>query len=178
MSQPQYSPHRFNVIGCIIVLCLQIGLAPHIAILSVVPNLGLVFTIILALRSRPQIACVYAFLLGLFADIFSTQPLGASAIIFTIVAFIVAQLGSTSFCENFIGRFFTAIVAVILGQILFAIILSLVGTVSDVYNSLLLRVLPGTAYNALLAAVFSFLYRKIPGQVTGPVPLRNRLPKI
>ncbi|MCL2883551.1 MAG: rod shape-determining protein MreD [Coriobacteriia bacterium] len=175
---PQNSPHRLNVIGCLLVLVLQAGLAPHIAIMSVVPDLSMCFCIVIAMRTKPEAACIYAFFMGLFSDLIATGPLGASAIVFAVITYIVARLAPGMFCESYGGRVFTAIGAVIVGQILFAVVYSIIGTVDNVYYSLVMRVLPGAVYNALIVVVFSLLFRKSHGKTSSATSLKDRLPKI
>lgn len=65
------------IAAAIAVVC-QIFLAPIIQVNSVVPNILLVFVIVLAIIRPPDSTYIYAFVLGLISDLLANTPVGLS----------------------------------------------------------------------------------------------------
>ena len=62
---------------------------PHLRIADVVPDLGLVAAVALAIRFGPELGATFGFAAGLAADLFLQTPLGLSAFAFGATAFLV-----------------------------------------------------------------------------------------
>jgi rod shape-determining protein MreD len=71
---------------------LQTSLMPHLRIAGVVPDLGLVAAVALAVTFGPELGAGFGFAAGLAADLFLQTPLGLSAFAFGITAFVVGVL--------------------------------------------------------------------------------------
>jgi rod shape-determining protein MreD len=68
---------------------LQTTLVPHLRIFGVVPDLGLVAAVALALRYGPELGATFGFAAGLATDAFLQTPLGLSALAIGLTAYLV-----------------------------------------------------------------------------------------
>jgi rod shape-determining protein MreD len=82
---------RIARLGLLLVLLvvLQTSLMPHLRVADVVPDLGLVAAVALAIRFGPDLGATFGFAAGLAADLFLQTPLGLSAFAFGATAFLV-----------------------------------------------------------------------------------------
>ena len=65
---------------------------PHLRILGVVPDLGLVLAVAIAYRSGPEAGALTGFAAGLCYDIFLETPLGLSALSYALTAYAIGVL--------------------------------------------------------------------------------------
>ena len=82
---------RVARLGLLLVLLvvLQTSLMPHLRIAGVVPDLGLVASVAIALRFGPELSVAFRFAAGLATDLFLQTPLGLAAFAFGATAFLV-----------------------------------------------------------------------------------------
>ncbi|MGZ4795674.1 MAG: rod shape-determining protein MreD [Acidimicrobiia bacterium] len=78
----------------VLLVVVQTTLMPHLRIAGVVPDLGLVVAVALAVRYGPELGATFGFVAGLAADVFLQTPLGLSAFAFGLTAFTVGVLQS------------------------------------------------------------------------------------
>jgi rod shape-determining protein MreD len=78
----------------VLLVVLQTSLMPHLRIADVVPDLGLVAAVALAVRFGPELGASFGFAAGLATDLFLQTPLGLSAFAFGFTAFLVGILQS------------------------------------------------------------------------------------
>ncbi len=71
---------------------LQTSLMPHLRVFGVVPDLGLVAAVALAVTFGPELGAGFGFAAGLAADLFLQTPLGLSAFAFGATGFVVGVL--------------------------------------------------------------------------------------
>lgn len=76
----------------VLLVVLQTSLLPHLSVAGVVPDLGLVAAVALAVRFGPELGASFGFAAGLAADLFLQTPLGLSAFAFGFTAFLVGIL--------------------------------------------------------------------------------------
>jgi len=143
----------FTIVGSIITFLLQVILAPNIAILDVVPNLFLVFVVLNAMYSTKTRACVCGFILGLLYDLLSVGALGTMAFVLSIIGFAVNSLNRDTFTSSWISQSFILLIAAFFAELLHSVFLSILGFDSDFMTSLIMRVLPGSVYNALFGLI-------------------------
>ena len=72
----------------VLLVVLQTSLMPHLRIAGVVPDLGLVAAVALAVRFGPELGASFGFAAGLATDVFLQTPLGLSAFAFGFTAFL------------------------------------------------------------------------------------------
>ena len=78
---------------------LQTTVFPHLRIAGVVPDLGLVVAVALAVRYGPELGAGFGFAAGLASDLFLQTPLGLGALAFGMTAYLVG-LSQTRSCAR------------------------------------------------------------------------------
>lgn len=73
----------------VLLVVLQTSVFPHLRIASVVPDLGLVAAVAIAVRYGPELGAGFGFAAGLAADVFLQTPLGLAALAFGLTAYLV-----------------------------------------------------------------------------------------
>lgn len=155
-----------------IVLGVQSGLAPFIAVKDATPNLMLAVVIFIALYAPREPALIGVFVLGLMQDMLSTDPLGVYPLVYAAVA------AATRITQPAIYRahWLTHLVLGIVGGALHAGILILVGLRMPGRPSLDVLIASAT-YTAIITPFLLWLLisirkifafrpeRKTPGQI-------------
>lgn len=106
-----------------VVLAVQSGLAPFIAVRGASPNLMLPVVIFVALYAPREVALIGVYVLGLMQDIMSQEPLGLHPLVYAAVAFATRATQPALHRNHWI----TQVILAALGAGLHAIILWLVG---------------------------------------------------
>ena len=91
MADPVIRAARLGLLLVFLVV-VQTSLMPHLRIAGVVPDLGLVAAVALAVRFGPEQGAAFGFAAGLATDLFLQTPLGLSAFAFGFTAFLVGIL--------------------------------------------------------------------------------------
>ncbi len=76
----------------VLLTVVQTTVLPHLRILGVVPDLGLVAAVALAVRYGPETGATFGFFAGLATDAFLQTPLGLAAFAFGVTAYVVGVL--------------------------------------------------------------------------------------
>jgi rod shape-determining protein MreD len=76
----------------VLLVVLQTSLFPHLRILGVVPDLGLVAAVALAVTYGPEAGATFGFAAGLATDLFLQTPLGLAAFAYGFTAFLFGIL--------------------------------------------------------------------------------------
>ena len=76
----------------ILLVVLQTALFPYLRIADVVPDLGLVAAVAIAVRYGPETGAAFGFAAGFASDVFLQTPLGLSALAFGLTAYFVGML--------------------------------------------------------------------------------------
>ncbi|MCL2756750.1 MAG: rod shape-determining protein MreD [Coriobacteriia bacterium] len=148
----QTHPGILALIGLLAVV-LQLAIAPNIAIVSAVPNIIMIVTIIVALNNPATRSTIYGFILGFCYDLFSQGPIGVMALLLTVMSFALSAFNKDAFQSNWIIELFAVVIALLLGELLHGIILVVIGYDSNILYSLVFRSLPSAIYEAIVAVV-------------------------
>lgn len=151
-----------------ILLGLQIGLAPYIAIRGVTPNLVLIGIVFISLTSPRQPALLAALVLGWVQDMLSLHPLGLFAICYVIAAlfilsarqFVYREHPLTHFSFTLVAGLLTAAILLLHGWIypLMPAVTTAAGAISPARTSAD-SLLFGSLYSAVLAMLLLFPLR-------------------
>lgn len=76
----------------ILLVVLQTTVFPHLRIAGVVPDLGLVAAVAIAMRYGPELGASFGFAAGLASDLFLQTPLGLAALAVGLTAYLVGSL--------------------------------------------------------------------------------------
>lgn len=86
---------RVLVIGAIVAVLLQVILAPNMMLFSVMPNLLVVYSVVVSMLLPDRSSIVMAFVMGILADCLGFGPVGAMAILLLVVSFVARKLMET-----------------------------------------------------------------------------------
>lgn len=106
-----------------VVLAVQSGLAPFIAVRGASPNLMLPIVIFVALYAPRETALVGVYVLGLMQDVLSQEPLGLHPLVYAAVAF-ATRATQPALQRN---HWLTQVILAVAGAVLHALALWLAG---------------------------------------------------
>lgn len=131
----------------------QVVAAPHLRVAEVVPSFPLLVVITLALVQGAASGAVAGFVAGLLLDLLGTGPIGAWAFVLTLVGYVAGLLEANVFAEGWLLPFTVALLAGLAAEMLYLLVLIVLGSEMPFWRSLASVVLPRGMYNAVLALV-------------------------
>jgi len=130
---------------------LQVMIAPHISIGGVVPSVPLLVVITLAFIEGPGAGSVAGFSGGLLLDMLGTGPIGAWALVLTLVGYLAGLLSENVFAEGWLLPVTVALLAGLAAEFFYLLALAVLGVGVPLGSALLSVVVPKGVYNAGLA---------------------------
>lgn len=140
-------------IGAIVMIILQVFLAPIISISSVIPNFLLAYTIAVVVARPDQNHLVFAFFMGLIFDFITNGPVGSMAFIMVLFAFISSLILNRISNINLTISILIIILAVFLIELCYGTFMVSLQIDSTFIDMLKFRVLPCTLYDVILGVV-------------------------
>ena len=126
---------------------------PHLRVAGVVPDLGLVAAVALAIRFGPELGAAFGFAAGLATDLFLQTPLGLSAFAFGVTAFLVGHPADPARPAGLVDAARHRLAAGIVAGVLFVGLGALVGQ-SQLWALRSIRtILLSAAYDGVVAVV-------------------------
>lgn len=145
-----------------VIVVIQVVFAPILTVFSTVPSFIVSFVLVLSIMRRPDTTYVYAFVLGLIADLLTHTPVGLTPLLLLIAVFCLSRvfevLDGTSLAMSIIALAATLLVF----ELLFAIVLMVLGYQGSIFEILAQRVIPATILNSLIAALLFVVMRRLP----------------
>jgi rod shape-determining protein MreD len=139
---------------------LQSGLAPHMAVGGVVPNLLLLVVVTIALTTGSNEGATTGFVAGLVFDLLATGPLGAMALVLAVVGYAAGTLHTAMFAEGWLLPLTVLGLAALVSEVSYVLLLDVLGADLPFWRILFTKILPGAVYNTVLALlVFPWLAR-------------------
>jgi rod shape-determining protein MreD len=151
----------------------QVALMPHLRLLGVVPDLGLVLAIAVAYYDDAETAAIIGFVTGLGFDLFLHTPVGASALAYAVTGYLtgVVQAGlirSSRGLPLLLGA-----LGGLIGGLAFVAIAILAGTDELIGSGTLAIVAKAALYDAVVAMiVFPLVERFVHTRVAPPTSWR------
>lgn len=133
---------------------LQVGVAPYISIMGVSPNFFLLAVIGIALLGGANTGAVVGFLAGLLLDLVGTGAVGPMALSLSVTGFVVGLLDQHLFAEGWLLPVTILGTASVVSEILYFVILIILGTEVPFFLTLGTLVIPTSLYTALLSLLF------------------------
>ena len=138
------------LIFSVVIVVIQVVFAPILTVFSAVPSFIVSFVLVLSIMRRPDTTYVYAFVLGLIADLLTHTPVGLTPLLLLIAVFCLSRvfevLDDTSLAMPLIALAATLLVF----ELLFAIILLVLGYQGSIFEIFAQRVIPATILNSLI----------------------------
>lgn len=150
------------IIFSAVIVLIQIVFAPILTVFSIVPNFIVAFVIVLVLLRRPDTSYGYVFVLGLISDLLAETPLGLTPLLLLVLAFVMGR--TFEFLDNSTATMplITIAVAAFVYELVFMIVLLIVGYGGSFIELLLYRALPSTLFVFIIGAILYFIMRRFP----------------
>lgn len=129
----------------------QVVFAPHLALFGAVPSFPVLVVITLAIVEGPEAGAVSGFGAGLALDLLGSAPVGVWALVLVVVGYVAGLLQENLFAEGWLMPFTVAIVAGLLAEFAYLLVLLVLGAGPDFWRSVWTVVLPRGVYNTVLA---------------------------
>lgn len=159
------------IIVAVIAVVLQIMLSPYIAIFGAVPNIIAAYVIVIAVvRKMSNRVVVLAFILGLCYSLFQSGPVGSMALALTAVSFVVGRAMAALDNDTAFMPIFLIVIGLLLTEAIYGIILLVMGTVTNIGDVFLLRVLPCTVYDIVVGLIWYFFMSRAAAEPKADIP--------
>lgn len=136
-----------------VAIVLQSVLAPAIGIAGARPDFTLMVVLLVALREGSAGGALAGFIAGLFVDLNSAQPLGATSLVNALIGFGVGSLGDRLVRDSGLARAVVVLIATTFRDMSLGAF-SGVGGFGGGFRHFFTAALPGGLYTAILAAPF------------------------
>lgn len=148
------------IIIAAIAVVLQVVLAPIMPIMSVYPSFLVVLALVFSVLRNPDSTYIYAFVLGLLADLLSNTPIGLSSFLLVGIAFVLSRAFEVLDKSTAVMPLIAIVLSVLAYEVVLTIVLTLLGT-GPFMDILIGRALPATIYNAVLGCIFYFILDRL-----------------
>lgn len=132
-------------------IVLQVMLAPHIAPFGVVPSFPLLVVITLAFVQGPGSGASAGFAAGLALDLLGSGPVGAWALVLSVVGYLAGMLEANLFAEGWLLPVTVALVAGLAAEFSYLVVLGILGIDMSFWKAVAGVVVPRGVYNSVLA---------------------------
>ena len=146
------TPVRLGIVF-VVALVIQLTVFVDVRIFGVAPELLVLVAVVAAFFVGPERGPVIAFVAGLLWDVYLPTPLGVSAVVFAVVAFVVATLNEGLFHDTrtqLVGVVAVGSAASVIG---YALLGAIVGEGGLISADLIVIALVVGASNAVLAPI-------------------------
>lgn len=145
-----------------IVVVIQIVFAPILTIFAVVPSFIVPFVLVLSVLRRPDSTYGYAFVLGLIADLLSQTPVGLTSLLLLAITFVLSRAFVVLDDTNITMPLIAFAAALFAFELVFMIVLMIMGYQGGFIELFLQRALPATVINVIIAALLFVIMRRLP----------------
>lgn len=150
-----------RILAWVIAACviLQLALAPNIAIGGAIPNFLLIAVVCAGVIKGSRTGCITGFAAGLLYDLISDCPFGTMTMTLAIVGFVIGYFAWGLLVESLGMTIALFAASTVFAEFMNAVLLTISGKDTSLWQALYLNVLPSAAYDTLFA-VICFLIMK------------------
>lgn len=134
----------------------QIAILPRFSFFAVDPSLPFLFALAWSLLNDVEEGIVWAFIGGLFMDIFTIAPVGGLALTYSVSIFAVNVVRDLLPVNPFVIPVLSAVMATVFQQLLYLIYLRLVGITANTTIVILLQTI--VVQTILIIPIYWFMY--------------------
>jgi rod shape-determining protein MreD len=145
------------------VVVAQVAVFPHLRVVGVVPDLGLLVALAVGYQDGPEAGAVVGFVAGFGFDLFLATPLGLNALVYAIVGYAIGVLESGLFRSPRWLPSFLGAVGGLTGGLLFIGVGVLVGVDAVKGMQGVVTISYAALYDAFLAPFVFYLVRRVLG---------------
>ena len=162
-------------IAAVVVVLLQVLVAPHIAVGFAVPNFIAAFCLAIALVRTEAGGSVMAFVLGLIFDLVSGGPVGAMAFALTLVVTFETWFYERASNDTLFMTIAVAAICVLITDFIYGMTFLLFGYASGFLEAFVYRILPCFVYDFILCIVMYVIATRI---FTGDTATRTEIKQL
>lgn len=163
------------VVGALMAVVAQIVVAPNIALFSVMPNVIVVYVLLVAIVRPATSGPVLPFILGLIFDLLSGGPVGAMAFLLPLFAFLASRAFSVLDNDTLFMPLVIFIVTAVIIESLYGVFLLALGLGVSPVDAFLYRALPCALYDCVVGLV---LYPFAARILVGSAPAQPGTPRL
>lgn len=141
------------LILAVIGMLLQAILANAISIGHATPNFVIAFAIIISALFPTFGSVVLSFGMGLLYNLFNTGPVGAMALVLTLLSYLIVQLFSRMESPNFLFALGIIAITIFLAELFYGLLTAAFVSGISVSEALVQRALPCGVYDVLIGCV-------------------------
>ena len=141
------------VVGSVIVVLLQLMVAPFITIGYAMPNFILAFVVVMALVRAGDPGYITPFLLGLIYDLAGSGPVGGMALLCVLATFAISRLFSLFDNDTLFVPVALIVAFIFLVEFSYGILMIACGLDVGLLEACLYRVLPCGLYDTVIALI-------------------------
>lgn len=155
--------NRFVAIALTLIagFLLQVGVAPYITIGGVAPNFFLIIVTVVALVNGSDEGVVVGFIAGIILDLLGTGPVGPWAMVLALTGYVTGLIDRHLFAEGWLLPVSVLSIASLFSELLYMVVLTIMGSTGAFWSALLTKVLPTTVYTIVIAILAFPLLSKL-----------------
>lgn len=154
------SERIFVIVGALVMVLLQLFVAPYIAVAGIAPNFLLAYAIAIAIVRTSSAGCLLPFLLGLFFDFVGGGPVGAMALVLMAVSALSARCFQLVDNDSLFMAIAMVAFGVLLSEAAYGFILLGFGFQASLPDVLIMRVFPCALYDFIVSLILFLLVRR------------------
>lgn len=155
------------LISAVVVVLLQIIVAPVISIYSIVPNFIVAFVIVLTIVRREDTTYLYAFVMGLISDLLTQVPFGLTPLLLLIISFALSRVFEILDKSSISMVLVSCAAALVFYELIVVIVQLALGYPAAFLDLVAARVLPASVFNLILCGLLYLVARKFPDESSG-----------
>jgi rod shape-determining protein MreD len=153
--------HATVVVSAIVMVLLQIILAPGMTIYFAMPNFVVVFVILTALSRSRSFGPILPFVMGLIYDFVVGGPVGAMAFALTLVCILAAYFFRAMDNGTLFMPFVFLAVSALCIEVIYGILLVIFGLNVGIVEAVFMRALPCALYDCVIGIILYPLARRL-----------------
>lgn len=154
------SQKRAYIIGAVVVVLLQVIVAPNIGILNAAPNFILCYLVACSVANPREMGFIAPFILGLVYNLAGQGPLGSMALVCILAVLFASSVLRALELESILFPIITIAVVCFLAEFVYGLLLMACGMSVNFLDALLQICLPCGLYDAIIAIIaYPFLRR-------------------
>lgn len=143
-----------------IIVVIQVVFAPLLTIFGVVPNFIVAFLLVFVVLRRSDSCYLYVFVMGLISDLLAQTPVGLTPLLLLAITFVLLRAFEVLDDSSITMPLIAIAASLFVFELLFVVVLMIVGYQGSFIDLFLQRVLPLTVFNLLIAALLFVIMRR------------------
>src|SRR5437588_6942578 len=146
-------------------LVVELTVLDRLHVFGAGPDVMLLLAVVAGIVGGPRVGALFGFAAGILLDLFLETPMGLSALVFCLVGYAVGNIQGGVLRAAWWIPVVTTLVASVLGELVYALVATVVGQPHLVTTHLLVVAAVVGIFNALAAP---FALRLVRWSITGP----------